>query len=243
MTQYLGIITAYSAVAILAWLAALLYPRLIPASAPYVVDRRWRQAGFFLAALVASLALAALIRRDMLLPGDGLAAELLNLLVVTTPVLVYVAAQRSGAAILVPRTNHLRSLSIGVIAASLALAAYFSATGRWAEILTLGQSVSWDDAHTITLRTLQRCLIAAAFLALVAGGWSIRVALGIATVATAAVHVPSLLSDGYTAGWLAMLVMHVALVAGLLSAIHVTRNIVWFWPVFLTLNLLQFATA
>ncbi|MGB3797734.1 MAG: hypothetical protein WA957_15700 [Alteraurantiacibacter sp.] len=243
MTHYLGIITAYGAVAVMAWLAAMLYPRLIPASAAMDYKSRWRQAGFFLVAVAASFAIAGMNRRGLLLSAGSLAAGLAMQLIASLPLLAFIAIQRNRSAILVPQKSNLRSLAIGVGVAVLAVAAYFLSTGRWEGLPLLAQTASSGEAITIALRTVLRCVLVAAFLALVADGWSIRAALGIASLAIAATQVPSLLADGFTIGWLGMLVMHVALVTGLLSAIYVTRNIVWFWPVFFALNLLQFATA
>ncbi len=243
MTHYLGIIAAYGSVAIMAWLAALLYPRLIPAAAQFPVGKRWRQAGLFLLATAASFALAASVRRGLLPVGTSVTAKLLVQIITAAPFLAFIAMQRCRAVIMVPRKNILRSLAIGVVIAVLAIAAFCLSTDRWGDLgLVAGTLVSME-AVTIVLRTLLRCLVVAAFLSVVVGGWSIRVALALAAVAISATQIPALLDEGFTLGWAAMLVIHVALVTGLLSAINVTRNIVWFWPVFFALNVLQFATA
>lgn len=235
MTQYLGIITAYGAVAVLAWLVWFLYPRLIPASAGYKVDNRWQQAGFFALAIAFSIA----ISRLQLFPDEGELFAVLNRIVILAPVLAFIVSRRSRAAVLIPKKQVLRSLLIGLGLALFGLAAFFLSTATRGDPLVFLQAVQVNATIAILLRTLLHCIVVAAFLALVAGGWSIRTALAVAAIAITATQIPGLLEDGFTAAWLGLLVTHVALVVGLLSAVLATRNIVWLWPVLAVLNLLQ----
>lgn len=241
MTQYLGIITAYGAIAVLAWLAVLLYPRLIPAAGEYHVDNRWREAVLFAAAVAISFALSFLRSGDLLLPGGNPLVIAANQLLVLVPVLIFIVTRKNRAALLIPQKHVLRSLAVGLGLAILALLAYFSSTNSWDELPLYLETLATGEALRIVLVNTLRCLTVAAFLALVANGWSIRVALGLAALAIAATQIPSLLESGIDAEWLGVLITHVLLVLGLLSAIHATRNIVWFWPVLILLNLLQFA--
>lgn len=239
MTQYLGIITAYGAAAILAWLAALLYPRLIPAAAPYTVDRRWQQAGLFALAVLLSFGLGHWRRQGMLLPDGNPLFATLNQLVILAPVLIYIASRRNRAAALVPERHVLRSLAIGIGMALLALAAYFSSTNGWGDLPAMAQTLMLGSDAEIVVRTLLQSFAVAAFLALLAGGWSRRAALGLATLLILAIHVPPLLANGFSGEWLMAVLIHLAVGIGIFSAILATRNVVWFWPVFAALSLLQ----
>lgn len=238
MTQYLGIITAYGAVAILAWLAALLYPRLLPAAGVHAVERPWLLAGYFVLALAAMIGLSRL----QLLPDAGPLLNALNQILIAVPLLIFITAQRSRAAVLIPERHVLRSLAVGAVFAIPALLAFFSSSDGWHRIPSMVDAMTLADVVEIVVRTLLRCLMVGTFLALVAGGWSGGIALILAGVMIAATQIPSLLDSGFSAAWLGVLVAHVALVVGLLSALLATRNIVWFWPVFAVLNLIQFYT-
>ena len=242
MTDYLGIIAAYGAVAIIAWLLALLYPRLLPASGAHAVDRRWFQAGYFLLAFAAMIGLSWLRARGWLLPDANVLSIALNHILVATPVLAYVATKRNRAAVLIPDRHVLRSLAVGCLLAVPASLAFFSTADAWHRIPSMVEALAFADLAEIVVRTLLRCLVVGALLALVAAGWSGRTAVVLAGIAIAATQVPSLLEGGLSAEWMAVLVAHVALVCGLVSALVVTRNIVWFWPVFLVLNAIQFYT-
>jgi|GEM_PF-1797028 len=240
MTQYLGIITAYGAVAVLAWLAVLLYPRLIPAAENHVVDHRWREAGFLVLAVAISIGLGMLHGDGLLIPGDNPLIVAANQLLVFIPILAFVATRKSRAALLIPQKNILRSLAIGLALAVFALIAYFSSTAGWDDVPLIVSGLFSGEGVRIAVFNLLRCLTIAAVLALVSSGWSTRTVLVLAGLAIAATQIPSLLADGFSAEWLGVLVTHVVLVVGLISAINATRNIVWFWPVLTALNLLQF---
>ena len=241
MTLYLGIITAYGAVAVLAWLAALLYPRLIPATAPVFLEHRWKKAGLFALAAAAMVALAFVAGRGLLFTGDGAAQAVLNQFVIFSPMIAYALYCRTRALVLVPQENTARSLAIGLGIGILGLAAFYSSIGRWGELPLLGSALLSGEVVSIAARSLLRCLFVGAFLALVADGWSKRAALLLPALAIALVQIPALFDHGFSVGWLGLLVAHVVLVTGLLSAIWATRNIVWFWPVLTVLNLMQFS--
>ncbi|MFB0613587.1 hypothetical protein [Aurantiacibacter poecillastricola] len=243
MTHYLGIISAYGTVAILAWLTALLYPRWLPAAPIRTLDHRWRNAALLLVAFALAYALASFTARGHLLPGDGALASAINLLVILLPVIAYLALQRSRAAILLPQSGIGRSLLVGVAFALCGIAAYFSVRAGRTDMAIPGAPEVVGDALLLTWRSMLRLLVLAAFLALVIDGWSGKAAIAIAAIAIAATQIPSLLSDGFSPEWLGILVAHVALVAGLVSAIVKVRNIVWFWPVLTLLNMLQLYTA
>lgn len=240
MTQYLGIITAYGAVAILAWLAALLYPRLVPQADGYVMRSRWREAGLLGLALLAAIALGEVSRRGYLLTGKSSLAAIFNMVVIYVPLLAYIVFRRSRAALFFPPRNILRSLLIGLCFGVLAILAYYLTTSAWGELPAVLQGMAFGSSAEILVRALLRTLVVGAFLALVSNGWSNKVALALAGIAITLTQVPGLLESGFTGAWLGMLLVHLAIVIGLISALLVTRNIVWFWPVFAALNLLQF---
>lgn len=242
MTHYLGIISAYAAVAILAWLTALLYPRLLPAAPVRVVRKRWRGAAELAAVFALIFALSRLASDGSLLAGEDPLAASANLVIVFAPILVWLALKQERAAVLVPAKGLGRSLLIGTVFSLCGIAAYFSTRSGAVDLSLPGAPDLATDAAVLVLRSALRSLVLAAFLAFVADAWSARVAVAIAGLGMAATQVPSLLQDGFTAEWLVIMLAHVALVTGALSAILATRNIVWFWPVLALLGLLQLYT-
>lgn len=237
--QHLGIITAYGAAAILAWLAALLYPRLIPTAAPYHPRKRWLQAGLFTLAVLLSFAICAWQKSNLALSDGSLLLASFSLLATFGPILIYIASRRDRAAVLIPQRHVLRSLLIGIALGLLALAAYFSTTSSWGDLPAMAGALSLASDGKIIVRTLLQSLALAAFLALLGGGWSQRIALALAAICIFAIHVSPLLSNGFSAEWLVALLVHLAVGLGIFSAILATRNIVWFWPVFAMLSMLQ----
>jgi len=241
VTQYLAIITAYGAVGLLAWLAALLYPRLIPAAAEYRASNRWRQIVLFAAATAISVVLASLADSGLFLAESNPLQAALNQCAIFAPVIGYIFFCRSRTLVMIPGRNTIRSLAVGVGIAFCALAAFYSAADQWENLPRLGNALFSLAAVEIAVRAVFRCLVIAAFLSLVSSGWSKGLALGLAGLAVALTQIPGLLEDGFSAAWFGLLAAHVALVVGLLSAILATRNIVWFWFVFTALNLLLFS--
>ncbi|WP_120076810.1 hypothetical protein [Aurantiacibacter odishensis] len=241
MTQTLGIITAFGAVAVLGWLAVLLYPRLIPSAGALSAENRLRPAILFIVASALAYALAMTIRAGGPLAGDDPISLTLAQIVIYAPFIALAGFLRTRAALLVPQGNTLRSVAIGIGITVLALAAYYSSTDGWRHVPLLGEALLSGDAAAIALRSILRCLVVGMFIAVFSAAWSSRVVLLIGGVAIALTQVPSLLAEGFSAAWLGVLIAHVALVTGLLSAILATRNIVWFWPVLSGLNLLLFS--
>lgn len=239
MTHFLGIITGYGAAAVLAWLAALLYPRLLPRSVALTASQGWRRAGPYALATLLVLALALMQRRGMLLPQDTLLFMALNQLAVYSPILVYIATTRSRAAVFIPEKHVARSLVIGVILALLGLAAYFSAANNWPESPAFARDLVSAKGAAILWKTLLQSAFIAAFLAFVCHAWSGRIALAVAAAVITALHVPALISQGPSVDLLGLMLVHLALGLGLFSAILVTRNILWFWPVFAVFTVLQ----
>lgn len=241
MTQTLGIITAFGAVAVLAWLAVLLYPRLIPSAAPLAGENRVRPAILFIVAAALAFGIAMTVGAGGPLAGDDPISLTLAQVAIYTPFIALAGFLRTRAALLVPQRNTLRSVAIGIGITVLALAAYYSSTDGWKHVPLLGDALLSGNAAAIALRSTLRCLVVGMFLAVFSAAWSMRAVLLIGAVAIALTQVPSLLAEGFSAAWLGVLIAHVALVTGLLSAILATRNIVWFWPVLAGLNLLLFS--
>lgn len=241
MTKYLAVITAYGAAALLAWLAVLLYPRLMPEAGRFDVLNRWKAAGLLLFAVALSVGISVMRGEGWLLDYNTPWVEAVNQLLMYIPLLGYMAYIRSPSGLLIPSTNNLHSLGIGLGIGIVTVCAFFSSLTTWQGLEALTTTIASADAVPIIVRSLLRCLVVGAFLALVMHGWSKATALAIGGIAIALTQLPGLLSDGFSLDWLMMLLAHVALVLGLLSSILATRNIVWFMPVFVLLNLLQFS--
>ncbi len=241
MTQTLGIITAFGAVAVLAWLTVLLYPRLIPASAALPAEHPVRYALMFIIAAVLAFAIAAFLGSGGPLDGDDPISLGLRVIGIYAPFVALAIYLRTPAALLVPPRNTLRSIAVGIGIAILAIAAFYSSTDGWKYLPLMGNALSDGEAIAISVRSILRVMVVGMFLAIFSAAWPKWVAVLIGGVAIALTQMPTLLAEGFSIAWLGVLAAHVALVTGLLSAILATRNIVWFWPVLAALNILLFS--
>ncbi len=239
MTQHLGIITAYGAVAILGWLAALLYPRLIPAADTLDSDRRWWRAGVFAAAALAYLGIEYLRRSGLLLQDGNLFFEAVNEVAVLLPILAFIVFYGGRPAAFIPENSLIRSLAVGAGFAILAIAAYFSTQIQGPAFPDMTPSSLLEENVAIVLRTLSKSLAIGAFLALLANCWSAKIALAVSAFGIALLHVPMVWEDGLSFDIFSTLAVHLAVGLGLFSAIIATRNIVWFLPVYTMLALVQ----
>ena len=123
MSDYLGIITAYSAAALLAWLAVLLYPRLLPAPEWQPIRHRWRTAAFLALAAAATASLIYLRNAGNGIAGMDPVSAALGDLLLFVPAGAYIIYVRSRAALLIPQKNIARSLFIGICLSLAAIAA------------------------------------------------------------------------------------------------------------------------
>lgn len=240
MSHYLAIITAYAAVAVLVWLAALLHPESIPAAREYALNNRILQLGLFLLAVAATAALQVVENRGWLLPDDDPTTAALNQLVIFFPLVIYLIAQRTPAAALVPLQGLLRSLAGGVALSLVALAAYIAARGTMEFAPELVGRVFAADQIDRFAQIMLLDLGLATVLALVIGGWSRKVAFFVLCAMVILTHVVA----GYHAGQgldaAGAVLLGSAVGIGLLSAIIHTRNAAWFLPVHAMLGVLLF---
>lgn len=239
--HYVGIITAYAAVAVLAWLAALLQPTLLPSADARSLDRRWWAVGQFAIALLGITALNMLDNRGWLLPERGPWLAVVTEMLIFLPILAYIAAQRSCAAALVPARGVPQSLVTGIALALIALLTYLLALNSVGRIpQAVGGLFSMDNLAPAVGLVMQDIAIAA-LLALIADGWSRRVSLICALAVFAAIHVPFMFAGGVQAGEVVAALTNAAVVAGIVSSILVTRNLLWFLPAHIVLALAPLA--
>ncbi|MCB2067346.1 MAG: hypothetical protein KDE15_11990 [Erythrobacter sp.] len=236
MTQLLALLTAYGAVAIAAWLAVLLYPHRIPAADSRRLPDRWRWTGGYLLALLAAVGLGMLEARDWLFAADTTPGTMANRLLIYAPLLAFVFWRRSLAAALLPRRDVLASLAIGLAFAVLALAAWFSVIGPQ-QFPAFAASITQANTVAVALRAALFDIALGTWLALLADGWSRRVALAVTSLATFAAHIAFSLAGGIDSGELLSALTAGAIALGLFSAVLATRNVLWFFPVHLALSL------
>lgn len=238
MSHYLGIVTAYAAAAVLVWLAALLHPHSIPAAREYEPRQRIMQLGLFLLAVVGTAVLQMLEGRGWLLPDGAQLTAALNQLIIFLPLVIYLIAQRSPAAALVPVGGLLRSLAGGVALALAALAAYLSARGTWDGLPDLAAEMFSADQGDRFVQVFMLDLGLGTLLALLSGGWSRKIALIVLAGLVLLIHVGSASMLGLGLEGFGGVLLGSAVAFGLLSAIVYTRNIAWFWPVHAMLGVL-----
>ncbi|MEL1249555.1 hypothetical protein [Aurantiacibacter gilvus] len=238
MSHYLGIVTAYAAAAVLVWLAALLHPESIPAAREYSPKHRVMQLGLFVLAMIGAAVLQLLENQGLLLPDSDPLDAALNQLLIFMPLVIYLIAQRSPAAAMMPVNGLLRSLAGGVALALIALAAYLSGRGAWEDLPDLAARMLSVDRADRFAQLFFLDLALGTLLALLSGGWSRKLALIVLGAIVLLVHigVARLAGIGFEA--IGGVLLGSAVAFGLLSAVIYTRNIVWFWPVHAMLGVL-----
>lgn len=238
MTHFLGIVTAWSAVAVLAWLAALLHPRLIPPAPDYVPARRWWQAGWMVAVGAAVALLQHLATRGWLLPDRIAFAGVANQLLIFLPVLIYLLSQRRLAAALIPKGGVLASLAFGATLALAALAAYLLAHDALGQLPDLATGMFTSAQLGRMTQFLLIDLSLASLLALLAGGWPQRTVMIVLALLVMAVIVLAALVMDDPLSELAGLLLVAAVSMALVTAVVHTRNVVWLMPPHLMIGLL-----
>lgn len=240
MSLYLGLVTAYGAAAVLIWMVALLRPEAIPAARDHMPQNKILQLCLFLLAIAGAAVLQVMESRGWLLPTDDVLATALNQLLIFLPMLIYLVAQRSPAAAMVPSNGLLKSLAVGVLLTLTALAAYLSARDALGTLPDLvGRILSVSQVERF-MRVLMLDLTVATLMALLAGKWSRRTALVTLALLVLAAHVGAAYHAGFGIDAVWGVLLGSAAGFGLMAAIVYTRNIVWFLPLHGVLGVLLF---
>lgn len=240
-----ALVVGYACALVCAALLQSRAPSVWPQPAPEPCARPWQSLGALGLGIAGVIGVGQAYQRGVRLPETGTWAPLagaLNQLLIFAPVFLVIALRRESPRTLwLGRTRFLVRLGAGVALALGALLAYGLVREGAAPFSTILARVvvpaHLDEAVQVALEDL---LIAALFVRCVAALRSSRTTVVLVAVLFAAGHVPALLAEGAGASELLWLVRDAALGVAVVSLLARSRDIVWFYPVHLVMDLAQF---
>jgi len=207
-------------------------------------QRPWAEFAYALLASVAIVGVGQMWQRGWLLPEDGgPLRSALNQVLIFSPVFLLLALRRQGPATAWVRTERAWArLLAGAVLAAAAVAVYTlvraGADPAPAVLLRIPRWHHFDEAVQVLCEDVVVAVLLARLVAAVRRPW---IAVSLVAVLFAAGHIPALLAGGAAPAELLGLSRDVALGIGVLSAVVRARDVLWFFPVHLALDLLQFA--
>jgi len=233
------------AVALAGWfLVARLVRWLWPARTEATFDRPWLEFGIAVVGGLAVLGVGQLWSAGFRVPDTGplgpLGGAVNQLLIFAPLVLVPVYRRQSWRTAWLAGRHMGFRIGVGVALAGLALTAYAAVRADagvpWEIAARLLSFENLDEAVQVLLEDI---IIAIVFVRLAAaiGG---RAAVGVVAALFAAGHIPAMLSTGASPEELLLLLRDVALGVAVISVLRRSHDILWFWPIHFTLDMLQF---
>ncbi len=243
--HHLRLLAGYGTVSliVLVWTA---WRRTAPTTRRVDIVRPGWELGLIGLSVVALIGLGQLYQAGVRLPATGPLGPLLeslNQALIFAPLWLLLLRPGHGlASAWVPdgRRRAVLSGASGLGLACVAVVAFLIAAGALQQVgEVLAALVTWqhvDEAVQVALEDLAIAMLLVRLGALTGKGW----AIGITASLFAAGHVPALLSDGAEASDVLWLLPDVGLGLLVLIAITRARNILWFWPVHVAMDLMQF---
>ena len=232
--------------AVAGWIAAsrvapdLWRPRELP---PF--RRPWLEVALALLAVVGVLSLGQLWVRGIRLPAAGSLApfvESLNQLLIFSPILLLPRLRgQSYETALVRKDRVFIRIGIGVALAAIALAAHVGVRRLMGDGVRLMPRVLLLENLDEAFQVLFEDVAVAILLVRLAAAVGTRPAVVAAASLFAAGHIPSMVARGASLSELIALVRDVTLGLVVLGTVLRSRDVLWFWPVHVTMDLTQFA--
>ncbi len=244
-SHYPAMVTAYF-VALGGWLvASRVWPGLWPRREPITFDHRWRELGVAVLGVLAVLGIGQLWSSGIRLPEHGPAGPLLaaiNQALIFLPMVVVLSLRRQPwSTAWLPRNRLVWRLLVGLALSFVAVAVYsFVRHGAPAPWVMVGRIWRYEHLDELTQVFFEDMTIAILFVR-VAAAIGTRWSAVIVAVLFAAGHIPALLASGTSGGELLSLVRDAALGTTIILVLNRSRDIVWFWLIHFSLDLLQFA--
>jgi hypothetical protein len=238
---FLGYLTAVSG-----WIAASrVAPDLWRPTTPPAFARPWLEIGLALLAVVGVLLLGQLWVRGIRFPAAGPLApfvESVNQLLIFSPILLLPLVRRqSYETALLRKERALVRVGIGVVLAAVALAVHVGVRRLMGDDVLLVPRVLRLENVDVAFQVLFEDVAVAILLVRLAAAIGTRPAVVAAASLFAAGHIPSMLARGANLSELAALVRDVTLGLVVLGTVLRSSDILWFWPVHVTMDLTQFA--
>ena len=233
---------AYAA-ALLGWCLAARATGLWRDAPPPAFGRPWAELGYALLAALAVIGVGQLWQRGLLLHETGSPlVSALNQALIFAPMFALLALRRQGPdTAWIPAQRAWARLLVGAALAALAVTVYAlvraGADAPLTVLARLPRREHLDEAVQVFCEDVTIAVLLARLVAAVRRPW-------IAVVAVAALfaagHVPALLAQDAPPAELLWLLRDVALGVGVLAAVVRARDVLWFFPIHLALDLMQF---
>lgn len=209
---------------------------------PYSATRPALEIVFAILSVIAVIGVGQLYIRGWLLEDEGELFQSLNQLLIFAPVVVLAAIRgQTLNALMFPSGMAIAtSLLVGLVLATLALGAYLAARGLAAEWGDVVAHLA-DRSHvSLAVQVLLEDVTIAFLLARLRAATGTLWAIVIVAVLFQLAHIPALLANGATLEMLSSLILDTAIGLAVFGAILKSRNILWFWPIHVVLDLMQF---
>ena len=240
--QYIGLAAGYGAAVLIVWLIkAALKPAFLNNPAPQFA-KPWLELGLVLVAAVAVVGVGQLYTAKMLLPQGPALNEILNQLIIFSPMIVVVAVRpQPFRSAYIPPAGAVPGLVLGVGLALAALFAYAAAHGSVGSYGDLLAGMAKPERAQNALQVFLEDFAIAALLARLTQVATVKGAVIVVAVLFALAHVPAMLSNGASVEALSNLVLDTLLGTAVMGTVVATRSIWWFFPVHVVMDLTQFA--
>lgn len=208
----------------------------------YAARRPALEIVFAILSVIAVIGVGQLYIRGWLLEDEGELFQSLNQILIFAPVLVLAVVRgQSRKALMLPSgLAIMASLLTGLVLAGIALGTYLAArglTGDWNGVV----SHLADRSHiSLAVQVLLEDVTIAFLLARLRAATGTLWAIVIVAVLFQLAHIPAFLANGATLETLSSLVLDTAIGLTVFGAILKSRNILWFWPIHVVLDLMQF---
>jgi hypothetical protein len=250
-SHYAGLIGGYAAAVAGWWLLSRLMVRfhLSPASwngsTAYTLEHPWREISYALIGVVGVLLVGQMWSHGWKLPATGTLAPLIesvNQFLIFLPILLVPLIRRHGArTLLLPSGKVGWRLLAGLILAFAAIGGYtLIRSGSGGLFETVSRVVQFQNLDEAVQVLMEDLAIGIFLYRLAAALGARRAVVGVAAL-FALGHIPALISGGATAGELSGLIFDFALGVAVVGVILRSGDILWFWPVHVVMDLMQFS--
>ncbi len=243
-THYAALVVSYGA-ALAGWLLMHKFrPGLWPAAQPAHFAHPWRATGAALLGVAGVLVVGQLYVRGWMLPETGILAPIfgaINQVAIFAPVVLVLVIRREPASSAWLSPDRLPArIAAGAGLAILALGVYTLVRADADSLPTvLTRVVRYGHLDEAVQVFLEDVTIAILFVRFAAAIGPVK-ATGLVALLFAAGHIPAMLAGGADWTQIALLVRDVLLGVALITVLHRSRDIVWFWFLHFAMDMSQF---
>lgn len=243
--HYAPLVIAYL-IGLTGWLVACrIQPQVWPKGPAERVDHPGREFGYAILGVAGIIAIGQLWTNGLLIPENGslrpLIASINQILIFSPIVLVLVIRRQPWTTAWLPDRRIAIRFLIGIVLASLAVAAYAllrkGADPPWILIGRIWRLNNVDKMVQVFLEDLTIAILFVRLAAAIGSRW----ATVVVACLFAAGHIPVMISQGATWMELAGLLRDAGLGMAVILVLQRSRDILWFWCIHYCLDMTQFA--